>query len=91
MTTRGLGRLGRLAASSCTNVIVDTSRNGTQRYCSPRCASRDAVRPHRTRVRPTDALTVSLIEQFRPANRRLGWWQKGGEVRGRHAHPVDRA
>lgn len=52
LTTRGMSRLGRCAASPCTNVIVDTSRNGTQRYCSPRCASRDAVRRHRTRHRP---------------------------------------
>ena len=54
LTTRGMARLGRCAASPCTNVIVDTSRNGTQRYCSPRCASRDAVRRHRARQRPVD-------------------------------------
>jgi len=51
LTTRGMGRLGRCASSPCTNVIVDTSRNGTQRFCSPRCASRDAVRRHRARQR----------------------------------------
>ncbi|MFB2555299.1 CGNR zinc finger domain-containing protein [Herbiconiux liangxiaofengii] len=50
LTTRGMGRLGRCASSPCTRVIVDTSRNGTQRYCSPRCASRDAVRRHRARL-----------------------------------------
>lgn len=47
LTTRGITRLGRCASSPCTRVIVDVSRNGTQRYCSPRCASRDAVRRHR--------------------------------------------
>ncbi|WP_369124748.1 CGNR zinc finger domain-containing protein [Glaciimonas sp. Cout2] len=47
-----MGRLGRCAANPCTHVIVDVSRNGTQRYCSPRCASRDAVRRHRARQRP---------------------------------------
>ncbi|GAB2461788.1 putative RNA-binding Zn ribbon-like protein [Conyzicola lurida] len=52
LTTRGMGRLGRCAASPCTRVVVDTSRTGTQRYCSPRCASRDAVRRHRARQRP---------------------------------------
>ncbi|SEQ87183.1 CGNR zinc finger domain-containing protein [Microlunatus flavus] len=52
LTTRGMGRLGRCASSPCANVIVDTSRNGTQRYCSPRCASRDAVRRHRARQKP---------------------------------------
>lgn len=51
LTTRGIERLGRCASRPCTNVIVDTSRNGTQRYCSPRCASRDAVRRHRNRLR----------------------------------------
>lgn len=49
LTTRGMTRLGRCAAEPCTNVIVDVSRNGTQRYCSPRCGSRDAVRRHRAR------------------------------------------
>jgi predicted RNA-binding Zn ribbon-like protein len=50
LTTRGMGRLGRCAAAPCTRVIVDVSRNGTQRYCSPRCGSRDAVRRHRSRI-----------------------------------------
>ncbi|MFJ6699426.1 CGNR zinc finger domain-containing protein [Streptomyces sp. NPDC091272] len=49
LTTRGMNRLGRCAARPCRNVVVDTSRNGTQRYCSPRCGSRDAVRRHRAR------------------------------------------
>lgn len=51
LTTRGITRLGRCSSSPCRNVIVDISRNGTQRYCSPRCASRDAVRRHRARNR----------------------------------------
>ncbi len=51
LTTRGVARLGRCAATPCTDVIVDVSRNGTQRYCSPRCGSRDAVRRHRARRR----------------------------------------
>lgn len=51
LSTRGMHRLGRCAATPCTNVIVDVSRNGTQRYCSPRCGSRDAVRRHRARRR----------------------------------------
>lgn len=51
LTTRGMTRVGRCAASPCTNAIVDVSRNGTQRYCSPRCGSRDSVRRHRARHR----------------------------------------
>ncbi|QJU54640.1 CGNR zinc finger domain-containing protein [Herbiconiux sp. KACC 21604] len=50
LSTRGIDRLGRCASAPCRKVIVDTSRNGTQRYCSPRCASRDAVRRHRARA-----------------------------------------
>lgn len=52
LTTRGIYRLQRCSSQPCTRVIVDISRNGTQRYCSPRCGSRDAVRRHRARQRP---------------------------------------
>lgn len=51
LTTRGMTRLGRCAAAPCRRIVVDVSRNGTQRYCSPRCGSRDAVRRHRARLR----------------------------------------
>ncbi|MEN3611584.1 CGNR zinc finger domain-containing protein [Plantactinospora sp. ZYX-F-223] len=44
---RGMSRLGRCAADGCRTIYVDTSRGGQQRYCSPRCANRDAVRRHR--------------------------------------------
>lgn len=55
LTTRGMHRLGRCAAGDapgdpCTNVVVDVTRNGRQRYCSVRCANRDAVRRHRARA-----------------------------------------
>ncbi|GLU88703.1 CGNR zinc finger domain-containing protein [Agromyces sp. NBRC 114283] len=49
LTTRGMDRLGRCAASPCANVVVDVTRNGRQRYCSVRCANRAAVRRHRER------------------------------------------
>jgi len=49
LVTRGMGRLGRCAAAPCTNVVADVTRNGRQRYCSVRCANRDAVRRHRAR------------------------------------------
>ena len=49
LTERGMHRLGRCAASPCTNVFVDVTRNGRQRYCSVRCSNRDAVRRHRAR------------------------------------------
>jgi len=49
LVTRGMSRLGRCEAPPCTNVVVDVTRNGRQRYCSVRCANRAAVRRHRAR------------------------------------------
>lgn len=46
---RGMDRLGRCARSGCDRVYADTSRGGKQRYCSPACANRAAVRRHRAR------------------------------------------
>ncbi|MBG6084659.1 CGNR zinc finger domain-containing protein [Zhihengliuella flava] len=56
LTTRGMHRLARCAAGpaasdECTNVVVDVTRNGRQRYCSVRCANRAAVRRHRAHQR----------------------------------------
>ncbi|MFF8895253.1 CGNR zinc finger domain-containing protein [Brevibacterium casei] len=59
LTTRGMHRLGRCAAGlspgdPCANVVVDVTRGGRQRYCSVRCANRDAVRRHRAKsTRPS--------------------------------------
>ena len=55
LSTRGMHRLGRCAAGladgdDCRAVVVDVTRNGRQRYCSVRCANRDAVRRHRARA-----------------------------------------
>ena len=47
---RGMSRLGRCAESDCGRIYADTSRGGRQRYCSPACANRDAVRRHRARA-----------------------------------------
>lgn len=47
---RGMGRLGRCAEDGCGRIYADTSRGGRQRYCSPACANRDAVRRHRART-----------------------------------------
>lgn len=52
LVTRGMHRLGRCAGEPCTQVVVDTTRNGRQRYCSVRCANRAAVRRHRDRAGP---------------------------------------
>lgn len=54
LTTRGMHRLGRCHAGAapgdpCRRVVVDVTRHGRQRYCSVRCANRDAVRRHRAR------------------------------------------
>ncbi|MDN3024022.1 CGNR zinc finger domain-containing protein [Streptomyces sp. S.PB5] len=50
LTGRGMHRLRRCAVTECTTIFADTSRTGKQRYCSPRCANRDAVRRHRART-----------------------------------------
>jgi|SRR4051812_20788176 predicted RNA-binding Zn ribbon-like protein len=47
---RGMGRLGRCDDGGCGRIYADTSRGGRQRYCSPACANRDAVRRHRARA-----------------------------------------
>lgn len=49
---QGMHRLRRCAVTECTTIFADTSRTGRQRYCSPRCANRDAVRRHRARAAP---------------------------------------
>ncbi|MGW6061476.1 CGNR zinc finger domain-containing protein [Streptomyces sp. NPDC055189] len=46
---RGMHRLRRCAVTECAAIFADTSRTGRQRYCSGRCANRDAVRRHRAR------------------------------------------
>ncbi|QUX31514.1 CGNR zinc finger domain-containing protein [Nocardiopsis akebiae] len=50
LTGRGMDRLGRCAAHGCDRVYADFSRGGRQRYCSPACGNRDAVRRHRARA-----------------------------------------
>ncbi len=55
LTGRGMDRLGRCAARDCARVYADFSRNGRQRYCSPPCGNRDAVRRHRARVKGSGA------------------------------------
>ncbi|KUL58609.1 CGNR zinc finger domain-containing protein [Streptomyces sp. NRRL S-1521] len=47
---RGMHRLRRCAVAECVTIFADTSRTGRQRYCSQRCANRDAVRRHRARA-----------------------------------------
>jgi predicted RNA-binding Zn ribbon-like protein len=49
---RGMHRLGRCAVTECTTIFADTSRTGRRRYCTQRCANRDAVRRHRARAAP---------------------------------------
>ncbi|MEU7179358.1 MULTISPECIES: CGNR zinc finger domain-containing protein [Streptomyces] len=49
LTGLGMHRLGRCALAECDHAYADFSRAGRQRYCSPACANRDAVRRHRAR------------------------------------------
>ena len=44
-------RLRRCQRESCATAFVDTSRNGTRRFCSVRCANQVNVSNHRVRRR----------------------------------------
>jgi len=50
LSGRGMHRLSRCEVRECIVIFADTSRTGRQRYCSQRCANRDAVRRHRARA-----------------------------------------
>ncbi len=50
---RGMHRLRRCEVIECDRAFADTSRTARQRYCSHRCANRDAVRRHRARAAVT--------------------------------------
>ncbi|MFD8705655.1 CGNR zinc finger domain-containing protein [Kitasatospora sp. NPDC059648] len=55
---RGMHRLGRCAVAECTMIYADTTRTGRRRYCSQRCANRDAVRRHRSTRSATDPVST---------------------------------
>lgn len=44
------GRLGVCDAAPCDRVFLDETKNGTRRYCSPRCQSRVKAAAHRARA-----------------------------------------
>lgn len=52
LSGRGMTRLRRCALAECRSPFGDFSRGGRQRYCSPACANRDAVRRHRAKNLP---------------------------------------
>ncbi|CNE96669.1 conserved protein containing a Zn-ribbon-like motif%2C possibly RNA-binding [Mycobacterium tuberculosis] len=43
ITSHGLDRLGTCRADGCERVFLDTTANGSRRYCSDRCAGRPSV------------------------------------------------
>ena len=49
IATLGGTRLGSCARPGCESVFVDTTRGGTRRHCSVRCANRVRVARHRTK------------------------------------------
>jgi len=51
LTQFGPDRLGRCGLACCTGVFVDTSPNGSRRYCSEQCANRASVTAFRFRRR----------------------------------------
>lgn len=60
LSGRGMDRLRRCALAECHLPFGDFTRGGRQRYCSPTCANRDAVRRHRAKAAGAQAApTVS--------------------------------
>ena len=51
----GPTRLGTCTAAPCDHVFVDTSPNGSRRYCSDRCSSRANVAAYRARQKAVAA------------------------------------
>jgi predicted RNA-binding Zn ribbon-like protein len=49
VTEMGATRLGRCSAAGCHQAFVDTSTNGSRRFCSGRCATRTNVANYRQR------------------------------------------
>ena len=47
--SHGAGRLGVCAAEHCDRVYVDTSRNGSRRFCGPACLNRTKMAVFRAR------------------------------------------
>lgn len=54
VTEVGAHRLGTCASPPCRNAYLDTTTNGSRRYCGERCASRANVAAHRARRRGTE-------------------------------------
>jgi len=50
----GTSRFGTCAATDCSHLFYDVTRNGSRRFCAdPRCASRTHTADHRARQRAT--------------------------------------
>lgn len=58
LTSPGLSALRQCAAESCAWLFLDTSRNGSRRWCSMRtCGNRAKARRHHARVRAASTAT----------------------------------
>jgi len=55
-------RLGRCQREGCAIAFVDTSRNGTRRFCSVRCANQVNVSNHRGRHRALEVAVLAAVE-----------------------------
>jgi predicted RNA-binding Zn ribbon-like protein len=51
ISEQGFDRLGICAATDCSDVFVDTSRNRSRRFCNELCSTRTHVAAHRERRR----------------------------------------
>ncbi len=53
VSDHGATKIGRCAATGCTNAFIDTSANSSRRFCSTRCSTRMNVAALRARKKAT--------------------------------------
>jgi predicted RNA-binding Zn ribbon-like protein len=66
--TEQQGRLGVCAAPRCDRVFVDTSRNGTRRFCSTSCQNRVKAASFREAHRAGDPASAAVAASGQPKN-----------------------
>jgi predicted RNA-binding Zn ribbon-like protein len=73
MGSPGLARLGVCGSTHCDRVFIDTSKNGSRRFCSATCLSRTKVAAFRARraggLAPRPSAALPVLNQLRRRTR----------------------
>ena len=80
LTQFGPYRLGRCGLACCTGVFVDTSPNGSRRYCSEQCGNRANVTAFRFRLLGTRAGGSAGTAAGESAGPGVEWSLTGGKA-----------